>query len=194
MESLEQVARETNLLAVAREDPAAFGELFRAVWPALVQKLARQTFCPEVAADIASETFARAVVRCRQFDPARGTARGWLWSIAQNELRSWLRHGVVSTRAQRRIGFRAPVSSEDLDELLDIAAADAWHDALRSALAVLTPDSRRLVRLRVIDDLSYREIAAQFGCTEGAARVRFGRAIGALRNALGDIAVDTAWP
>ena len=178
---------------MARHDPSAFGELFQSLWPLLVRRLVRQTFCPEIAADIASETFARAVVRCAQFDPERGSARAWLWTIAQNELRSWLRRGAVDDRARRKIRFDVRVDEDVLDDLLDAAAANEWRAALRDALVSLRPDARTVVRLRVLDDLSYREIADALGCSEGAARVRFSRAIGSLRNALADVPVASVW-
>lgn len=193
MLSDDPVAHETELLVVARHDPSAFGELFQSLWPLLVRRLVRQTFCPEIAADIASETFARAVVRCAQFDPERGSARAWLWTIAQNELRSWLRRGAVDDRARRKIRFDVRVDEDVLDDLLDAAAANEWRAALRDALVSLRPDARTVVRLRVLDDLSYREIADALGCSEGAARVRFSRAIGSLRNALADVPVASVW-
>ena len=192
--SEDPVTRETELLVAARHDRSAFGELYQALWPLLVRRLVRQTFCPDVAADIASETFARAVVRCAQFDPARGSARAWLWTIAQNELRSWLRRGAVDDRARRKIGFRVQANEEVLDDVLDVSAANDFRDVLREALGSLKPDARTVVRLRVLDDLSYREIADALGCSEGTARVRFSRAIGSLRNALADSPVAPVWP
>ena len=70
--------------------------------------------------------------------------------------------------------FVPPSSDEDI---LDSAAA---IDALKD----LADDLRDAVVLRVIDQLDYQEIAAQLGCSAGAARVRVFRGLRQLSEVL----------
>jgi RNA polymerase sigma factor (sigma-70 family) len=48
----------------------------------------------------------------------------------------------------------------------------------------MTERERDAVRLRVVDELGYAEIAARLGCTEGAARTRVHRGLARLSTLL----------
>jgi DNA-directed RNA polymerase specialized sigma24 family protein len=52
---------------------------------------------PELAADLAAETFARALVARTSFDPARGEPRGWLTGIARHVLADSFRRGRLAS-------------------------------------------------------------------------------------------------
>jgi RNA polymerase sigma-70 factor (ECF subfamily) len=56
--------------------------------------------------------------------------------------------------------------------------------ALSAALEQLPRATARAVALRVTDELPYAEVAAQLGCSEGAARVRVMRGLDQLANLL----------
>jgi RNA polymerase sigma-70 factor (ECF subfamily) len=45
------------------------------------------------------------------------------------------------------------------------------------AVAGLPAEQRDAVRLRVVEDLSYQDVATQLGCTPGAARTRVSRGL-----------------
>jgi RNA polymerase sigma-70 factor (ECF subfamily) len=59
--------------------------------------------------------------------------------------------------------------------------ADETHGRLREAVERLTPMQREVFTLRVAEGLSYREIAAVAGTTEGAARVHYHNAVRAVK-------------
>lgn len=67
------------------------------------------------------------------------------------------------------------------------------HDGERIAARVeahlgeLSDSLAKAVRARVMDDLSYDEVAALLGCTVNAARVRVSRALAQLLDRFGDI-------
>lgn len=74
-----------------------------------------------------------------------------------------------------------------------VAAQDAYHvppacihaEEVRLLLAHLTDDDQRLLRMRYLRDLPYRDIAALLGCRPGVARVRAHRACQKLRRLAG---------
>jgi RNA polymerase sigma factor (sigma-70 family) len=71
-------------------------------------------------------------------------------------------------------------------ERLDLPAADApaeeaWLDGLDEALDALPETQREAIRLRVVDDLTYDDVAVALGTTPAAARVRVHRGLSALR-------------
>ena len=54
---------------------------------------------------------------------------------------------------------------------------------LRSTLESLPKPQREALALRVVDGLSYEEVASALDCSETAARLRVMRALGRLRSA-----------
>ena len=114
--------------------------------------------------------------------------RLWLLRIAHFVCRRW--RNETST-ARRRLGF--PAQSGDLegqeDPLDSIPGPDSddpAHSVVDRAwvlhrLALLSPDDRGIIQCRIIEDLPYEEAAQKLGITEGAARVRYLRAVERLR-------------
>ena len=138
----------------------------------------------EHAADLTAEVFARAWLSRGRFrardDPP---ALPWLLGIAKNVLRDSLRKRRVEDSARRRLGLPrmlAPDRNLDaVDERLSLS------DTAREVVASLPEDDRELLRLRVIEERPYREIAAQLRCTPQAARLRVSRLLRQLQCTLG---------
>jgi RNA polymerase sigma-70 factor (sigma-E family) len=86
----------------------------------------------------------------------------------------------------RRSRRRPEVPTERHD---DLAAPEDPHedrDALRAALARLSPGQRQVVVLRYWLDLSVDDTARDLGITTGTVKSQAARALGRLREALGD--------
>jgi RNA polymerase sigma-70 factor (ECF subfamily) len=63
---------------------------------------------------------------------------------------------------------------ERIEELVDLAPI---REALVEALATLGAEQRDALQLRVIDELSYPDVASRLGCAEAAARQRVSRGL-----------------
>ena len=138
----------------------------------------------EHAADLTAEVFARAWLRRNRFrDEVHGSALPWLLGIAQNVLRESLRKQRIEDSGRRRLGLpRSVVRDSELDAVLERPSLSARE---RRELAKLPPQDRELLRLRVIEERPYREIAAELQCTPQAARLRVSRLLRQLQYALG---------
>jgi RNA polymerase sigma factor (sigma-70 family) len=177
--------RLTQLLVAARTDPRQLGEFFTLQYPVVLRSLVRTALCPEIAADLAAETFAVVVRDLHRFEPSRGSAGAWVGGIARNQLRSWLRRGMVDARARQRLRIITPVHT-DTDEAWvdDYVDEEPARVAVRGALQSLSDADQRVIHLRVVDRLPYDEVAHELGCSAGAARVRSSRALARLRAAV----------
>ncbi|MDA0183915.1 RNA polymerase sigma factor [Solirubrobacter phytolaccae] len=159
--------------------PVDLQSLYRRERDALLAYLARRTADPELALELLAETFAQAVA-------SRGRFRGdsdaaWLYGIAKHQLALYYRRGRVEQRALKRLGIEPPPPTpEALAEITRRAALVELRDELAVAMATLSPGTRDAVRLRVVDELSYGELAQRLGISEGAARVRVSRGLSAL--------------
>jgi RNA polymerase sigma factor (sigma-70 family) len=134
---------------------------------------------PDVAEDVAQDTFVRAWRHATTYDARRGRVPTWLLTIARN---------AALDRARSR-----PVTPVDPDVVtaeLDRAAPNdgldvADRDYLRSAIAELPDDQRRALVLAMYAGRTAREIAELEGVPLGTVKTRIRAAMGKLRTALG---------
>lgn len=173
-----------DLLLSTRDRPEAFAVFYRRHERMVLGFFMRRTGTPELAADLAAETFATALMRVRRFDPARGPALAWVFGIAHNKLRRAQERGRVEDRARRRLGM--PVLALDDDALARIESM-AGDDRVEALLARLPSAQAEAVRARIIDDQPYRLIAAGVSCSESVVRQRVSRGLRSLRERLEQI-------
>ncbi|MDZ7630449.1 MAG: RNA polymerase sigma factor [Gemmatimonadaceae bacterium] len=133
------------------------------------------------AEELVQDTFVRAF---GSLDSFRGEAslRSWLFTIARRLV-------LDQRRASRR--DRLHVAIEDAqehlvsaDDVLDGVVADESEGRVRDAVARLSPLQREVFTLRVVEGLSYKEIAVVADTTEGAARVHYHNAMRAVKEFL----------
>ena len=153
--------------------------------------VARRTLDGQVALDITAETFAQAFRGRRSF---RGTTeaeqRAWLLTIARRQIGRYLRRGVVEKRALQRLGADVPVAHEDdLRAVEEAAELAQLRSAVCTELARLSGDQREALRLRVVEERPYDEVADMLGVSEQAARARVSRGLKALGRALEPVAL-----
>ena len=77
-----------------------------------------------------------------------------------------------------RESYADALEIEEADERL---SAEQARLELRNALSDLTPEQRRALELRVVDDLRFAEIAETMSTTEPTARMRVMRALRSVR-------------
>ncbi len=145
----------------------------------------RRTYDAQLAVDLVGETYARAFELRRRF---RGDAHdddalaGWVFGIARNVLNEAFRRGAAERRALRRAGVQPPgLHSEELARVEELATLGEMRSAVADALAELSAEQRDAVRLRVVEELDYAEVAGRLGISEPAARARVSRGCGRSR-------------
>jgi RNA polymerase sigma factor (sigma-70 family) len=126
---------------------------------------------PDLARDLAAETFTRAYAGRKRFDPKRGEPRAWLFGIANNLLRRHYRDEERRLQAFARI-----------DVPRDEAAPD--EPPVAEALSVLSRDERDVLLLFAWADLSYEQIAEALALPVGTVRSRLNRARTRMRDEL----------
>jgi RNA polymerase sigma factor (sigma-70 family) len=148
--------------------------------------LARRTADPEIALDLFAETFAQAHASRRRYrGHTEAEAAGWLYGIARNQLKLYYRRGRIERRALQKLKLeREPASPEVLAEIERRAGLGELRADLAAALSELSPPVREAVRLRVVDELPYPDLAQRLGISEPAARARVSRGLQSLAGAL----------
>jgi RNA polymerase sigma-70 factor (ECF subfamily) len=153
---------------------------------------ARRTFDPEASVDLVAETFATAFVDRARFrggtdDAARAA---WLYGIARNLLADWRRQAGIERRALAKLGVeRRALTDAEYDRIEELAGLKDLRAGLRDGLAELSADHRDALRLRIVEEREYADVATVLGISEQSARARVSRALNALRRsgALSDL-------
>lgn len=166
-----------------RSDPDAICVLYDRHAAHLVRDLARRSGEPEVAFELAQETFARALEHGHRVRlPPDGSAWPWLSTIARNLLTDWRRGGLVDSSARVRLGIASRTYDADwIDDLIDRLDATLHARPLQGALDALPASQREAVTGRVTRELSYAELAAAHGTSEQVIRARVSRGLRAMR-------------
>ena len=167
------------LLVRAREHPELFGEFFAERHEQVLAFFARRVLDPETAFDLMAETFASAFASLTDF---RGTTEeeghAWLWAIARNRLYRWRERGEVERRSLRRLGIEVPaMSAVEYERAEELADLERVRPRVAACLERLTADHRDDVRLRVIEERDYADIAEALDVTETVARARVSRGL-----------------
>ncbi len=180
-------SHERSLVARAREDGAAFCELYDFYLPRIYGFIFRRVQDSHTAEDLTSMTFQRALENVRRADFRNESFGGWLYRVASNAV-------VDYTRRDGRYVPMSALREEDEpgDKALDALAAALDRDQLRRALLSLPEGQRELLVMRFYDDLDNTELCAALGCSKEALAVRLHRALRALRMAVAKESVDVA--
>jgi DNA-directed RNA polymerase specialized sigma24 family protein len=113
---------------------------------------------PPRALDLTAETFAQAwLVRGRFRDEANGSAAPWVYGIARNVLLMSIRRGALERRATERLGLQEQLDRPQCVE--DPVPESTWADGADELLDTLPAHQREAVRLRVLEDLEYPDVA-----------------------------------
>jgi RNA polymerase sigma-70 factor, ECF subfamily len=157
--------------------------------------LVRRTADVEAALDLWSETFAQAVAGRRKYrGKTEAEAASWLYSIARNQLARYFRRGYAEKRALQKLGLERPPADEELlAEIAQRARLDVLRQELSVAMSTLSEPVRAAVRLRVVDELPYLEVAQMLRISEQAARARVSRGLSSLADALDSQRTEEAW-
>ncbi|MBS1878488.1 MAG: sigma-70 family RNA polymerase sigma factor [Actinobacteria bacterium] len=172
---------DAELLRASRGDPDAFRQLYDRYCDRVFRYFARRTGGEDTALELTAETFSRVWVTRERFEDRRdGSAAPWIFGIARNVLLMSVRRGEVERRTATRLGVL-----ERLDVGPPVATPEpGWAEEADELLNTLPLSQRDALRLRIIDELDYDEVAEALGTSRSAARVRVHRGLAALRKRL----------
>lgn len=173
----------TDLVALAADgDRSAFAELYRAYLPLVLRWCLRATGDRELAADLSSEVFAQALIRCDRYDPTAGSVGAWLLGIAANKLRESRRRKRIENSARRRLGLEPALFADADLELVDELVG--MNERLQELIQNLPAEQRDALVARIVEEHSYEQIANQLECSSSLIRQRVSRGLRALRSDL----------
>lgn len=172
----------------AAGDAEAFEQLVLTYQTPIYRLCLRITGNTDDAADLTQEAFLKAwrALDTFRFDASFST---WLYRLASNLcldfLRAEKRRATLPLIQNDAEGEELALSLPDPAPTPEEATEAAQERAqISAALQSLEPQQRQILTLRVINDLSYAEIAEILGVQEGTVKSRLSRARDALRKKL----------
>lgn len=156
------------LLASGRGDVAAFEALFVTMTPRLVglaQRLVRER---ALAEEVTQEAMLSIWLSSAGFDPKRGNATSWMFTITHRRAVE----KIQSTEASVRRDHRYAVTQVDVpfDSTADTALEAVNSTQVRRLVTRLGERHRTAVELAFLGGLSHREIADSLGLPLGTAK------------------------
>ncbi len=172
---------EDSLIARAiAHDRAAFAALYDRYVDRVYRHVRYRLSDRTEAEDVTQEVFARAWKAIPRYRRTGAPFLAWLTTIAHNLIvDSYRTHS--KTISLEKAGIPEQVDEVDLEAVVD---STLNQERVRNAIVKLKRDRRRVILMRFIDGLNYREIAAAMNKSEGAVRVIQYRALRELKDIL----------
>ncbi|HYS53062.1 MAG TPA: sigma-70 family RNA polymerase sigma factor [Thermoanaerobaculia bacterium] len=160
---------ERLLIEAAQKDSSRFAELYEANFDRVYAFVARRVRNRQEAQDLTSDVFHRALANLQRFEWRGAPFAAWLYRMAAN---------AVADHYQEK----ARAGEFPAQEVSDDAMADAERRAsLAQCVDRLPKEQRRVIAMRFVEQRSIREIAQDFGKSEGAIKQLQWRALQNLR-------------
>lgn len=125
----------------------------------------------ELAQEIASATNVRTLEKSNKFDPEKGNAKTWIFTIAMNVAREIL-------RSNKRFPRSLPAKPEDIPKRvmkLEAEIASFRWETIKEAITQLSADEQKLYSLRFEQSKSTEQIGVILGVHSPAIRTRISR-------------------
>lgn len=163
------------LEACARGDRQALRDLYTQESPRLLGVALRIARDRGVAEDIVHDAFIRVWAGAASFDPSRGSARGWVYSITRHLALNFVRDGA---RLE-------PISEHHEPHRHDHDSFDGQSAQIYRCLEQLEPARRSCILHAYVDGCTHAEIARKLGTPLGTVKAWIKRSLAALRECMG---------
>lgn len=137
----------------------------------------------DLAEEVVQEAFIRIWKSAHQYEPGRGSARGWIYAIVRNRALNMLRDGKREDL----------VSDDRLDTLQEASHVEhimtSWHrldqnSRLRDCLSTLDETRRRGIIMAYVGGYTHGEIAGRLQIPLGTAKSWIRRGLSSLRECM----------
>ncbi|GAB2621911.1 sigma-70 family RNA polymerase sigma factor [Streptomyces capparidis] len=169
------------MLRVAQGDGQAFEELYARVSGPVYGLALRVLRDPAQSEEVAQEVLVEVWRTAPRFDAARGSARGWILTLAHRRAVDRVRSAQAARTRESRAGR---VAGRPFDEVAESVEAALEQESVRRCLGRLTELQRQSVTLAYYDGYSYPEVARLLRLPLGTVKTRMRDGLTRLRHCL----------
>lgn len=178
--------KDEDVLAASFSHPHLFELIVEKYEAAFIRKAKSVVHNDEVARDVVQDTFVKIYLYGKKFKPVEGARfSSWAYKVLMNVCFLWYK------KMKREREFFAALD-DDMEAVIphddrEEKAQKLDAEYLESLFGRLPETFARILRLYVIDQKDYKQIAQAEGVTEGAIKTRMHRARNELRKISEDI-------
>jgi RNA polymerase sigma-70 factor (ECF subfamily) len=174
---------DSQLIQLAKDDTAAFGELYERHVRRIYNYIYYRTSNPQDAEDLTAKVFMRALNHVENYDERGVPFTAWLYRIAHNLVANWYRD-----RSRRKIipldEFVEKGMRSELPEV--VAEEQEEQERMLESIQRLPSDRQQLLILKYVERMSNAEIGEIMGKSEGAVKSLYYRTLSFLREDMSD--------
>jgi RNA polymerase sigma-70 factor, ECF subfamily len=170
--------------AVAQSDQSALHALYERTHRVVFTLIVRITTNRETAEEVTLDVFHDVWRRASRYEETDGSVLGWIMNMARSRAIDRLRFDQRKKRVPPETADTLPATSTADPE--DLVAFKQQSEALRNALAVLTPGEHEAIEAAFFSELTYAEVAARFNQPLGTIKTRIRSGLHKLRTALAE--------
>jgi RNA polymerase sigma-70 factor (ECF subfamily) len=180
------VDEDDRLVALAKENREAFGDLYAKYWEPVYRFVYRRIVGEERVKDVAQAVFIKAMLNLHKYEPRGYAFSSWLFRIALNEI-------TDAVKKEKSLGI-VDVQTEGKDELVSEpdfglkTLMDSTDDSrgiqlkqLVEALKQSSDEDVELIELRFFEKRRLKEVADILGISETNCKVRMHRTMKRLK-------------
>jgi RNA polymerase sigma-70 factor, ECF subfamily len=175
---------EELLSAVARGDQAAFAALYDRVAGPVYGLIRRVLRDPSQSEEITQEVLLEVWRTATRFDRSRGSAQGWMMTMAHRRAVDRVRSEQASRNRDERVATLDAATSA-FDEVAEDVETRLEQQQVRQALDRLTDLQREAVELAYYQGYTYREVAELLDAPLGTVKTRLRDGLIRLRDTIG---------
>lgn len=173
------------LVQRAQRDINAFGELYDEFYPRIVNYVLRRTASVDIAQEVTSVVFFKALENIGRFEWRGFPFSAWLYRIASNEIANYYRgNGHKEYRFDEVVGYGAFTTTSRGPEVVDLEADLLKREeflALHRQLSQLPLKYQEVITLRFFEEKRINEIGEILGKPEGTVKSLLHRGLEKLR-------------
>jgi RNA polymerase sigma-70 factor (ECF subfamily) len=167
--------------SIAAGDQPALHALYQRGHRIVFTLIMRITANREIAEELTVDVFHEIWRRASRYDPANGTVLAWIMNLARSRAIDRLR---FENRKKRSNGGEVEPLAQPAADPCDVIALRQQGEALRAALATLSPDERQAIETTFFAGLTHAEAAARLNQPLGTVKTRIRSGLHKLRRAL----------
>lgn len=171
------------ITAIVDQDQSALERLYDCLVEQVYGLALRITGRVQIAEEVAQDTFWQVWRQAPRFDPARGSVRAWVMTMARSRALDALRQ-LDSKQTELEEETLAALAAPAAQRPADLLGAVQQGHLLHAALAQLEPLPRQLLALAFFRGLSHDEIAESCGLPLGTVKSHIRRALQSMQHLL----------
>ncbi|WP_131747714.1 sigma-70 family RNA polymerase sigma factor [Frankia sp. Cppng1_Ct_nod] len=173
------------LQCAGRGDSDAFAALYDLLASRVFGLVRRVLRDPAQSEEVTQEVFVEVWRTAARFEPAKGSASAWVYTLAHRRAVDRVRSSQAATERERRVAILDYRDFDGFDDVVEQVEARLEHEHLRQCLNGLTTLQRQSITLAYYRGYTYREVAELLKVPVGTVKTRMRDSLIRLRDCLG---------